>query len=410
MSTRVSPGPSFVAMPVKKLHTKAAAKSKRKTPGASHARLSPYLRGVIYGMHLTGATLPEIEQKVRKPDGSRLSNGGAWGCVKLCEANGGLKWDGDASAIASSGRPRETTKAMDKALLKLVFKHRGRAIVTVAFAQKHLPAWRAVSGSTVERRLGEAGLAYLRRRRKSLVPKQYKLPRKRWAWWVKGRPDAELQRFAYTDGTVFYLARTEAETEDLNRAALGTSVWRQANGSDALYEDCVGPSQYWKAQGTPVRVWGLLCNGELNITILPEGARMTRWWYKWVIEKRFPLWVKSSFGVQKRDVVLVQDHERCLWCDEPLAALDSIGMKLLANFPKCSQDINPIEEAWREVRSRLFDTQPVEREDRDAFIVRLRAAVAWINGNREDFLCRICNCQVEWADDVLAAKGNRTKH
>ncbi len=44
------------------------------------------------------------------------------------------------------------------------------------------------------------------------------------------------------------------------------------------YEDCVGPSSYWKAQGLPVRVWGLLANGVLHITVLPEGNCMNRWW------------------------------------------------------------------------------------------------------------------------------------
>ena len=324
----------------------------------------------------TCTTLEDIAKKIQKPDGSKFTQQGARQCIQLCDDNGGLKWHGDVAKMSLCGRPRETTAAMDHALTKLVLKHRGSAIVTVAFLQKMLPEWRGVSDTTVERRLFDAGLAWLRRRRKSLIPAKHKVTRLRWARWVKTRPDGELKRWAYADGTSFYLARTDDKATSKSRAALGPFVWRQADGSDALYEDCVGPSAYWKAQGLPVRIWGLLANRALHITVLPDGECMNRWWYQWIIERKFKQWIKDSFGVQKRDVFLVQDHERCLWTAEPLHAMDSIGVSLLRNYPKCSQDMNPIETAWRELRNRLAETQPIERESRGAFIVRLRAAVA----------------------------------
>ena len=43
-----------------------------------------------------------------------------------------------------------------------------------------------------------------------------------------------------------------------------------ADGSDGLYEDCVGPSSYYKAQGIPVRIWGLLANGQLFVAVRPK--------------------------------------------------------------------------------------------------------------------------------------------
>jgi hypothetical protein len=241
---------------------------------ASRARLNPYVRGLIYGMHMAGATLEGITDAVRKPDGSALTQQGAWHCIGLCKANGGARWDGDAQNPGR--RPRKTTVAMDKALVSIISKHRGSALVTVAFVKKMLPQWRAVSNTTVERRLGEAGLSYLSRRRKSLVPSQHKAARLRWARWIKRRPLVELGRYAYSDGTVFYLGRTAAEAEDQSRAALGKYVWRQAGGSDALYEDCVGPSSYWKAQGVPVRIWGLLANGVLHVSMAGIAASRSR--------------------------------------------------------------------------------------------------------------------------------------
>lgn len=89
-----------------------------------------------------------------------------------------------------------------------------------------------------------------------------------------------------------------------------------------------------------------------------------------------------------------------------------MGVELLECFPRCSQDLNPIEVVWRELRARLADTQPVAMETREEFIVRLRQAVDWVNKNRGDYFEYLCGCQKEWAQDVLEATppGARTRH
>ena len=37
----------------------------------------------------------------------------------------------------------------------------------------------------------------------------------------------------------------------------GDIVWRMTDGTDALFQDTIGPSSYGKAQGKPVKVWGM---------------------------------------------------------------------------------------------------------------------------------------------------------
>ena len=49
-------------------------------------------------------------------------------------------------------------------------------------------------------------------------------------------------------------------------------------------------------------------------------------------------------------------------------------------------------------------------ETRDEFILRLRAAVAWVNKNRAAYLRDLCNSQKTRAQDVIDARGARTKH
>ena len=71
--------------------------------------------------------------------------------------------------MKSTGRgpPRATTDALNRKVVKLVFKSRGRAKVTVDYLQKKIPQLRSLSRRTVARRLFDVGLAWLRRRRKS---------------------------------------------------------------------------------------------------------------------------------------------------------------------------------------------------------------------------------------------------
>ena len=379
-------------------------------PAEPIAHFTAFARGAIYALHIAGWSLAEIAEEVPKADGTAASQQAVRASIMTAKAQGGYLSSGESRA-QSVGRPRGTPDALDKQIQRIVFKHRGRAMVTPKFIRKVLPAARRVSLRTVRRRLGEAGLAWLRRRRKTIVPKEHRASRVQWAEWVLKRRRTSLSRWVYTDGTVFYLARSVAESESKKRAALGPFVWRQANGSDALYEDCVGPSSYAKAQGKPVRIWGVLAAGRLFIYVLPAGQVMNRWWYEWLVRRRFTSWIGQAFAARASTHFLLQDHERCLWTEEPRSAMADTGLSLLENYPKCSADLNPIETAWREVRARLAATEPEGMEDRASFVRRLRQAVAWCNVHRAQLFQDLCDSAKERAAAVLAATppGARTR-
>ena len=381
-------------------------------PGSAQtsAHFTTFARGAIYGLHIAGWALEEIAAEVPKADGSVASQQAVRATIARVKAQGGYLSTGGV-ALHAAGRPRATPGTLDKQIRRVVFRHRGRAMVTPKFIRKVLPAARRVSLRTIRRRLGEAGLAWLRRRRKTLVPAEHRSSRVRWAEWVLKRRRTSLARWVYTDGTVFYLARSAAEADSKRRAALGPFVWRQANGSDALYADCVGPSTYAKGQGQPVRIWGILAKGRLCIYVLPAGQVMNRWWYEWVIRSRFAPWLAEACGTGAGGHFLLQDHERCLWAEEPRKAMRDTNLSLLENYPKCSADLNPIETAWREVRARLADTEPTSFELRAAFLRRLRQAVRWCNTHRASVFNHLCDSAQERAAAVLAAKppGARTQ-
>jgi len=126
----------------------------------SFARLGDFARGVIWGLSLAGWGSRDIAKAVKKPDGARPSKDAVRDVLQDCE-NEGVPWAGQKKKSAA-GAKRATTPAFDTAVRKLVYKYRGSAKVTVALVKKLYKAARKVSDSTIERRLGEAGISHRR--------------------------------------------------------------------------------------------------------------------------------------------------------------------------------------------------------------------------------------------------------
>ena len=100
----------------------------------------------------------------------------------------------------------------------------------------------------------EAGLRWLRQRRKTWVPQRSRKHPLTFKDRVKASSDQFLRRWVYTDGIGFYKDRTQDELDELKHKALGIYVWRGTKQEEALYKDCVGPSSYRKAQGQTITV------------------------------------------------------------------------------------------------------------------------------------------------------------
>ena len=186
----------------------------------STARLDPFTRGHICGMRAAGVARAEIARRVRKKDGKHPHIRAVDAVLARHRAE--PLWKGEDST--AGGRPPVLTAPERKQLLKLVFAERGKAKVTVPYCRRRLPFLRKVSEETVRRELLAAGLAYLRRRRKTAVPKESRQKRMVYCRWTLRQSNADLQRYAYTDGTTFYLVRGPAENEAMQRAALGLFV------------------------------------------------------------------------------------------------------------------------------------------------------------------------------------------
>ena len=403
----------------------------------TYARLDPFTRGMIWGMHCAGASREAILKDVKKEDGSPV------GKTAVDEVIAHMKkdptWRGADPDTSNRGRPSLLTDEDQQEIEDVVFEYKAKAMVCTRFIKRRIKRLRHVSRQCISRALHLAGLAWLQRRNKAAIAPRLKGPRLKYCDWVLKQTQAFLNRFAYTDGTTFYLARTWEEHQDKQRAALGKFCWRMASGKDGLLDENVGPSMYAKAQGLPVKIWGLFANGRLEYYVLPTdggpkaeakakakaGAKakakgkamkkkkrktgtvnMTINRYVALIESQFKTWRQTCFGDNK-PVHLVQDHESCLWNARSLAALQEAGFSVLENYPVQSPDLNAIEGWWHRIRQRLDETAPEEMETRSEFLVRLRRTVHWLNENAADDALYLQQNQRERAKEVKDLKGAR---
>ena len=377
----------------------------------SYARLDVWARAMIWAFSLAGIARADIREKVDKTDGTKPS-------LKAIDSTLAKKrkspdWRGEDEA--KSGRPESLTKDQKKQLKKVVWDNKGKAVVTVKYCKKLLPFLRNVCKATVCKALHEIGLKWLTRRCKTRVPKKSKRRRTAYCRWLLKQKSDFLGRFAYTDGTTFYIARGPAEQEGKRYAALGKCVWRMANGKDGLFDENVGPSLYAKSQGKPIKIWGFFANGRLCYFVLPRDktkkkyktTNMTIERYHKLITTKFKQWRQECFGDNRR-VHLVQDGEKCLWHDKNLDALAKAGCDVV-DHPSGSPDLSSIEGWWRRLRQRLELTEPEEHESREAFLVRLRRTVDWMNEHLHAEALKMCTNQKQRANDVLYLRGALSK-
>ena len=120
-------------------------------------------------------------------------------------------------------------------------------------------------------------------------------------------------------------------------------------------------------------------------------------------------WIRRCWRRRPARVVLVQDHERCLWQDDSLQCLKTEGLHVLRTFPKSSPDLNAIEGVWGLLRDYLESNSPGGLETRAKFLLRLHGAVRHLNATCANDLLKLCRNQQDRARDVLANKGSRTR-
>ena len=374
---------------------------------------TPFALGEIVGRAAAGEDVETIVEEVMKSDGEPSTVRHIYRILAQEEeirANQGLRAEG-------AGRPEALTVAEKSSLTRLVFRKRGSAIVTVPYCKKQLSFLAKVSDTTVRDALRDAGLRWLRRRRKTWLCEKHVALRNKYVKWFEGKERKKKgfsKKLAYVDGTTVYLARSEVMVGDKKRRRLGPYVYRMTTSKDGLYGDTVGPSLY-NNQGEPVKIWGFLCNGHLSCYVLPlnnEGTtcHMNGEMYRTMLGRFADDWIGASFpkGRPAR-IRLVQDGEKCLWQDASLKELRRQGLDAIEQYPPASPDLNLIETVWHRLRQYLDASTPSRTESREEFLARLHGAIRSFNGSRKHELEALCASYLERVAAVKAKEGGRTR-
>ena len=145
--------------------------TKRKRPSCT--QLNACIRNRIIGMALAGAAPSTKASTIRKPDRQPLKVDAVRKTIRKFKAN--PTWNGDRKQ--GTGPTHLLSIAQKTAIARIVFKHRGSKVVTINLIKRLIVAVRHVSRQTISRALHEAGLAWLRRRRKHCAPAQHVNPR-----------------------------------------------------------------------------------------------------------------------------------------------------------------------------------------------------------------------------------------
>ena len=392
-----------------------AVKKKRKKQ-VSFARLTPAVRNRIIGMRMVGTGRAEIRKKAARTDGSKPSFNAVDNVLERFSKD--PEWDGENSA--AGGRKRLITPQQEKRILKILDRDVGKFVVTARYVKKKLPELRKLRDQVVQQTFRHLGYAYRDRRRKAAISDIYKPARLVYCNWLLKQTQSYLNKFAYTDGTTFFLANDNAQHTGKQRAGLGRKVWRREDGKDSLEDKNVGPSAYAKSQGKPVKIWGVWGDGHLEYWLLPEvrnakgakkSANMNGDRYECMVKKHFASWKKKTFPrVGKIKIPLVKDFEGFLRQPRNLKAEEDAGFTTLKGHTKCSPDLNAIENAWDLLQDRLLLTAPVEMEARSEFVTRLRRTVNWMNQNARKSGRALCRNQKKRAAQVKKLKGARCSY
>ena len=89
----------------------ASSATARQRPGAAtFARLTPCLRGIIYGLRMADYGVQDIKE-VEKADGAPPSRSAVLRSLDLSDWMGGLAWDGVVPS--AGGRPKKTSDGLE---------------------------------------------------------------------------------------------------------------------------------------------------------------------------------------------------------------------------------------------------------------------------------------------------------
>ena len=304
-----------------------------------------------------------------------------------------------------TGRPRKLSLRDERLLIRKIEKLRlreGSFTIKRLMCEAGLES-KMVSCQTVRRLLRRHGYKYILARRKGILTEADLIKRLKYAQSMKRDHDASI----WTEKVAFYLDGAsfihKYNPADQARAPKGR-IWRKAE--EGLRIGCTSKGSHCGTGGRMAKFMVAISYRE-GVVLCEQYTHLNGQYFKDFIKKEFPKAFKKA--KKGRSKLWVQDGDPSQNSALALSAWLSIGAKLLP-IPPRSPDLNPIENVFKLVKSRLAKDaieNNITRENFDEFSQRVKATILNFDKNIIDKTIASMNKRIEL---IIEKKGGRTKY
>ena len=283
------------------------------------------------------------------------------------------------------GRPRKTTSREDRLIVRKSMTDRFKTAPQIKseLSSSHNLI---LSTSTTQRRLREAGLYGRKARKKPRLTLSHKRARFLFARQHKDWTEEEWARVLFSDESRFCLFRSD-----------GRAYVRRLAGEE-FAEHCL--METVKHGGGGVMVWG--CISSKGVGHLKKvSGRLNAVGYIDVLENTM---IPSTHGLlMGNNWIFQQDNAPCHTARSVMEWFDNEGIEVL-KWPAQSPDLNPIENLWDQVATRVHEQNPSNLNE-----LWVAVQSAW-NSMAAHNIKFLINSMPRRCEAVIKAKGGATRY
>lgn len=298
-----------------------------------------------------------------------------------------------------SGRPKILSERDNRHLVKIAKENRSNTLEELTDNFNTSMAI-SVSKRTVQRTLHKEGYSGHAAKKKPFISEKNR--KKRYGWC--------RMRKNWTTKWDYIIWSDESRFELFNNDSRNW-VWRKTN--ERYKTDCLKPTV---KNSIGVMVWGCFCNNKLGPLVLVEGTLNSDRYIELLKEYLLPFLNNLNekeeeeelipwFLFQEENYIFQDDNAPCHASIKTKSWKENNSIEILP-WPAQSPDLNPIENLWNDLETRIRKRKPMPKNKNDFFIA-LKEEWYKIDENR---LIRLVKSMPNRVNAVLENKGNPTKY